>query len=250
MPGFRGRWRVLLLSTTLAAAVFSVCVVQPHWAFEVLARLFPGIVWRVETRQPLAALSFDDGPDPRYTPSVLDALARHGARATFFLIGERAAAHPELVARIRREGHEIANHYDTTRSTLRHHAKAFEAHLTRAESVLGLADARLKLFRPPGGVAWPSQLAIARQLGYRCVLGSAYPYDPRRPPAAYIRWLVARNLASGVIVILHDAGGDRSNTIAALPGILEAGRNKGLRFVTVGELLAAGPSGARAGRRG
>ena len=88
----------------------------------------------------------------------------------------------------------------------------------------------------------PAQIDAAQARGYVAVLGSAYPYDPKRPPAVFIRWLVSKNLAPGAIVILHDGGGDRSRTVAALPGILEAGRDKGLRFVTVGELRAAAPN--------
>ncbi|MBI1894513.1 MAG: polysaccharide deacetylase family protein, partial [Candidatus Rokubacteria bacterium] len=71
----------------------------------------PGLVWRVPTADPLVALSFDDGPHPTYTPQVLAILARHDAHATFFLIGERAAANPHLVARIRAGHHEVGNHY-------------------------------------------------------------------------------------------------------------------------------------------
>lgn len=183
------------------------------------------------------ALSFDDGPHPENTPKVLAALARHGARATFFLIGERAAARPDLVRRIRAEGHEVASHYYTGRSTLAADLDVFRERLLRTEEVLGLTGG-LKLFRPPSGVAWPRQLGEARRAGYTCVLGSAYPFDPLHPPARYIRWLISKNLAPGVIVILHDGIEDPSPTIEALDGILLAGRAQGLRFVTVGELLS------------
>jgi len=235
----------VLVLIALGATVGAVCVIQPLTAFRVLARLFPRIAWRVDTAQPLVALSFDDGPDPLYTPQVLEILARHRAHATFFLIGERAAADPELVERIKSDGHEVGNHYHTRGSTLLHSSSTFSEDLARTERILGLAEKRPKLFRPPGGLVWPSQLAIAQERGYTAVLGSAYPYDGQRPPTSYIRWLVSKNLAPGVIVILHDASGDRSQTVAALPGILEAGRRKGLRFVTVGELLAAGANSSR-----
>jgi peptidoglycan/xylan/chitin deacetylase (PgdA/CDA1 family) len=193
----------------------------------------------VETWAPLAALTFDDGPDPVYTPQVLDILARHEARATFFLIGENARRHPELVRRIREMGHEVGNHTDSNRSTALLSMPRFSGSLLKAEAALGLMDARPKLLRPGGGWIRPAQLDLAIQRGYTCVLGSAYAWDPKRPPTAYIRWAVAKNLAPGAIVVLHDAGGDRSNTVAALPGILEDGRAKGLRFVTVSDLMTA-----------
>jgi peptidoglycan/xylan/chitin deacetylase (PgdA/CDA1 family) len=214
-----------------------------------LARLFPRLLWRVNTSAPLVALTFDDGPAPDHTPQILAILARHDARATFFMIGDRAAAYPELVAEIRRAGHEVGNHYYTIRSTRRASDDEFLANLLRTEQILNLQAP--KLFRPPGGVARSSQLRLASANGYTTVLGSAYPFDPSHPPSGYIRWLVAKNLAPGVIVILHDGIADPSNSITALEGILVAGRQKGLRFVTVGELLkasaAAEPRGRRAG---
>jgi peptidoglycan/xylan/chitin deacetylase (PgdA/CDA1 family) len=214
-----------------------VLAVQPAGIVDLLARSSPRIVWRVETEAPLVALSFDDGPDPVHTPQVLDILARHQARATFFLIGANARRHPELVTRIRALGHEVGNHTDTNGRTVLMSMSRFRDSLLRAEAALALPEGEPKLFRPGGGWIRPDQLYLAREHGYTCVLGSAQAYDPRRPPVAYIRWAVAKNLRPGAIVVLHDAGGDRSNTVAALPGILDAGRSRGLRFVTVSELM-------------
>jgi peptidoglycan/xylan/chitin deacetylase (PgdA/CDA1 family) len=206
--------------------------------FSVLERLTPRLVYRIKTNRPLVALSFDDGPHPTYTPQVLEILEKHHAKATFFLIGERAIRHPDLVARIKAAGHEVGNHYFANGSTLGHSDAEFLAYLDRTETAIGLAEP-LKLFRPPGGVAWPRHLQLAQERGYTCVLGSAYAWDPTRPPAAYIRWAITKDLGSGAIVVLHDSGGNRSNTVEALPGILEAGRAKGLRFVTVSDLMSA-----------
>ena len=183
------------------------------------------------------ALSFDDGPSSAHTPRVLEILARHRARATFFLIGERAAQQPELVARLRASGHEIGNHSISIRSTLNVPEAAFVEALLRTERILGL-EGRGKLFRPPGGRIRPRQLQVAAEHGYRVVLGSAYPYDGGHPPAAYIRWVVTKNLAPGVIVILHDGIPDPTRMISVLDSILTDGERKGCRFVTVGELLA------------
>ena len=233
----RGRVRrmLLVLGGVLLAAT-AVVVAQPLWAFDALAWAMPRIVWRIETTEPLVALSFDDGPAPEHTPQVLEILSKHRAHATFFLIGDRAAAHLDLVGRLRSEGHEVGSHYFTTRSTVQASDDDFLANLTRTEEILGLRGP-IKLFRPPGGKIRRSQLQLAEDRGYRVVLGSAYPYDGYRPPSAYIRWLVTKNLAPGVIVILHDGIADPSRTVAALDSILTAGERKGLRFVTVGDLL-------------
>lgn len=209
---------------------------EPAAAFSVLEGLTPNIVWRVATDRPLVALSFDDGPSPTYTPLVLEVLRNHGATATFFLIGERAARHPDLVERIRTEGHEIGNHYYADRSCLRHSDEDFLAYLDRTERAAGVAGPN-KLFRPPGGIAWPRQLRLARAHGYTCVLGSAYPHDPAHPPVWYIKWLIAKNLAPGAIVILHDGISDPTRTIEALPAVLAEGRRRGFRFVSLGRLM-------------
>ncbi len=226
------------------AAVGAVVVVQPRWVFDVMVRIVPEVVWRVDTAEPLVALTLDDGPAPGHTSVVLDLLARHEAHATFFMIGERAEAHPDLVEAVRKRGHEVGNHAYTGRRTIGLSEEEFLATLLRTEQVLDL-QGPIKLYRPPSGLISPSQLALVQKNGYRCVLGSAYPYDPARPPAGYIRWLVEKNMAPGAIVILHDGIPDPSQTLAALEGILAAGQEKGLRFVTVSELLAAGASAPR-----
>jgi peptidoglycan/xylan/chitin deacetylase (PgdA/CDA1 family) len=223
----------------VAASALLLVAWQPTWVFAALERVFPSIVWRVETSAPMVALSLDDGPDPSYTPAVLDLLQHHRARATFFLIAQRAAAHPALVARIRAEGHEVGNHFVRDGTTLFLSEPEFRNGLLQAERALGLTREGPSLFRPPGGLLRPAHRRAAESLGYRVVLGSAYPYDPSRPPATYMRWLVAKNLRPGAIVILHDAGGDRSRTLAALPGILGDAAARGLRVVGVAELMRA-----------
>jgi peptidoglycan/xylan/chitin deacetylase (PgdA/CDA1 family) len=231
--------RGLVVVGALLVSAAVVVATQPLWAFDFLAWAMPHVLWRVETEEPVVALSFDDGPAPDHTPEVLAILARHNAHATFFLIGNRAAAHPELVGRVRSQGHEIANHYFTIQSTIRATDEEFVANLMRTEEVLGL-QGPFKLFRPPGGRIRAAHRRLAEERGYRVVLGSAYPYDGAKPPSAYIEWLVTKNLAPGVIIILHDGIADPSRMIAVLDAILTVGEQKGFRFVTVGRLLQPG----------
>lgn len=237
----RSSRKALFASAAAVAGGVLAVGTQPVAGFGVLERLTPNIIWRVKTDRPLVALSFDDGPDPTHTPEVLEILKQSGATATFFLIGERAAAHPELVRRIKAAGHEVGNHYFTRTSTLRHSDAEFLRYLDRTERAAEIA-APPKLFRPPGGVAWPRQLRLARERGYSCVIGSAYPYDGAHPPAWYIQWLIEKNLEPGAIVILHDGIADPSRSIAALPRILATGRERGLRFVSIGTLMGAATS--------
>ena len=232
--------RLRRLSALAVLGLLAVLATQPPFAVDVVSRVASAIVWQVETTKPVAAITFDDGPDPAFTPRVLDALARHDAKATFFLVGRRARQQPDLLARIRAEGHEVANHTETHGRTLLQPASRFERELLEGEKTLGLSAARPKLFRPPGIWLRPSQQALAARHGYLTVLGSAYAFDPYQPPTRYIEWVIARNLRPGVIVVLHDAGGDRAHTVAALPPILRAAKEKGLRLVTLSDLLAAG----------
>jgi peptidoglycan/xylan/chitin deacetylase (PgdA/CDA1 family) len=140
-----------------------------------------------------------------------------------------------VLARIKAAGHEVGNHYVTNGSTLGHSDDEFLAHLEQTERDIGITTGS-KLFRPPGGVAWPRQLRLARNRGYECVLGCAYPHDPMHPPVWYIRWLIEKNLVPGAIVILHDGISNPTRSIRALPDILAAGRERRLRFVAIGEL--------------
>jgi len=169
---------------------------------------------------------------------VLEIPRRHDARATFFLIGEPALRQPDLVAQIKAEGHEVGNHYFKNGAMLVHSDAAFLSYLEQTDAAIGMGAGR-KLFRPPGGVAWSKQLRLARERGYACVLGCAYPHDPIRPPVKYIEWLIKKNLRPGTIVILHDGISNATRGIRALPKILVEGRRRGLRFVTVSELIQA-----------
>jgi len=210
--------------------------INPFDILSVFERMTPNVIYRFRTTRPLVGLSFDDGPHPTFTPQVLDILQRHHAEATFFLIGDRALRHPEVVASIKAGRHEVGNHYFMDASVLGHSDAVFRDYLEQTEKAIDI-QTRPKLFRPPGGVAWPRQLRVARSRGYMCVLGSAYANDPIHPPVWYIRGWIEKNLLPGAIVILHDGISDPTRTIQALPHILAAGRQKGLRFISVGALM-------------
>jgi peptidoglycan-N-acetylglucosamine deacetylase len=229
----------LLIAIALVVAIWLLVFwIQPLALFSLYERLTPNVVYRVRVEAPIVALSFDDGPHPTFTPQVLDILQRYEAKATFFLIGERALLYPELVAQIKAAGHQVGNHYYKNAPTFGHSNVEFVRYLQQTEAAIGLTE-EPKLFRAPGGVAWPKQLSLARAQGYKYILGSAYPNDPMHPPVWYISWLVEKNLAPGTIVILHDGISDATRSVQALPHILHAGRQRGIRFVSVGELMVA-----------
>lgn len=236
---------LLTVGVLLVVALIAFWI-EPLAALHLLERLTPQIIYRIRTHDPLVALSFDDGPHPIFTPQVLEILKQHNATATFFLIGEQAARHAEVVAQIKAAGHEVANHYFSDGSILGHSRAKFARYLEQTERTIG-STTRPKLFRPPGGVARPGQLRVARVQGYKCVLGCAYPHDPIHPPVWYIEWLVAKNLVPGTIVILHDGISDPTRSIQALPQILREGSRKGLRFVAIGALIRRDPEDPNVG---
>jgi peptidoglycan/xylan/chitin deacetylase (PgdA/CDA1 family) len=125
----------------MAAALLGVGLVfwmEPLSVLSVIERLTPNIIYRVRTHRPVVALSFDDGPHPIFTPEVLEILHRHDAKATFFVIGERALRHPEVVSQIKAAGHEVGNHYFRNGPTLGHSDADFVDYLAQTEKAIGI----------------------------------------------------------------------------------------------------------------
>jgi len=196
-------------------------------------------------------LSFDDGPDPRWTPQILDVLKERHAPAVFFVIGEAANTAPDLLKREYNEGHEIGNHTFTHPKfdEISHTQIKWELNLTQRliESTLGVKSI---LFRPPYGIDHQpeyaeevAQLPYPQELGYIIVGQKIDPDDWRmtddklQRPAQEIADDVLRQADKGNVVLLHDGGGEREQTVAALPLIIDELRAKGYEFVSVSDLL-------------
>ncbi len=196
------------------------------------------------------ALTFDDGPSPDWTPKILDILKEKGVHATFFIIGENGAAHPRLVQRILAEGHDLGNHTFTHPNLGETPDSVAGVEINATQRLIeALTGRSTRLFRPPYfGDAEPTSaqeiapMEVAEKLGYLTVGLKIDPDDWQKPAADQI---VERVLAQatdpdpekrGQIVLLHDAGGDRSSTVEALPKVIDALRAKGLEFATVSDL--------------
>ena len=206
------------------------------------------------------ALTFDDGPDPTWTPAILDVLKRRGVKATFFVIGQNAVARPDLVRRAYREGHEIGNHSYTHPNMAHVSEDRVRLELTACQRAVESAIGRqINLFRPPFnadsepdsyGEIMP--VAVAGQLGYVTAGESIDPmdWDLQRPaPNGTTRPITPDDIVQSVLqqvergghaILLHDAGGDRSVTLAALDPLITALQARGYRFVTTGELEGRG----------
>jgi peptidoglycan/xylan/chitin deacetylase (PgdA/CDA1 family) len=229
----------IVLSVILVVVVFVVLVVyvQPRRLLRWISRSDPRILYYVDTREKVLALTIDDSPHALVTPAVLDILKKHGSHATFFMLGNQVAGNEALVTRVRAEGHEIGNHLMTRVPPIAFFPSQFERRLLRAERLLGLGSGR-KLFRP--GSAWHSR-AMFRSLdrhGYRCVLGSVYPHDTKVPFARIIEAYILRRVFPGCIVILHEGNLRRMRTARILDYVLPRLRARGYRIVTVSELMA------------
>jgi peptidoglycan/xylan/chitin deacetylase (PgdA/CDA1 family) len=234
------RWRGVAKVLGIAGLIAFGILLWPNLAISPVAAMSRNVVWHGPYDSGAVTLTFDDGPDPVYTPQVLKLLAENNIHATFFLVGERARKHPELVAAIRAGGHEIGNHTDSWARTWPMPLDEFEKDLQQAETSLNLVSQPRKFFRPAGGIARPSQVAAAKRKGYTVVIASAYGYDPHIHSASFIAWEIGRSLGPGSIVVLHDSGGNRQASVDALPGVIQAARSQRLKFVPLSELLAAG----------
>ena len=206
-----------------------------------VARRFPGCLYHVETSAPVVALTLDDGPDARGTPRLLALLAAHDARATFFLISERVRGNEPLVAALLRAGHEAGNHLTRDEPSIGLGPARFEAALVEADTVLRRAGARPRWVRPGGGLYTAVMVAVMRRHGYRCALGSVYPYDPAIPWPRYAAWFILRNVRPGAILVLHEGGGRGPRTERVLAAVLPELRRRGIRVVTLTELMRSEP---------
>ncbi|GGJ84832.1 bi-functional transferase/deacetylase [Pilimelia anulata] len=193
------------------------------------------------------SLTFDDGPDPTWTPPIADVLRRHGVRATFFVVGSMVAEDPALLRRLRADGHEIGIHTFThpDLGAMPRWGRRLQYSLTQL-SIAGATGVTSGLFRPPyssgNGAIDNTTWEVLRDggaAGYLSVLSSIDSRDWARPGVDRIVANATPPGGGSGIVLMHDAGGDRSQTVAALDRYLTAMTAAGYRFVTVEEALAA-----------
>lgn len=190
----------------------------------------------VEGKQGLA-LTFDDGPSPPVTAQLLDLLARENVKATFFLIGESASRHPELVRRMAAEGHLVGNHTQTHPNLLTLSKAAGHAELeTGGRSIASALGEPPRYFRPPFGFRYPWTFKSARSLGQEPVLWSLNPRDFHDPGVDVIVQRVLEGVKVGSIILLHDGPENREQTLEAVARLIPALRERGFEFVRLDEM--------------
>ncbi|TCB93414.1 polysaccharide deacetylase family protein [Micromonospora zingiberis] len=196
--------------------------------------------WFVRTDRKLVALTFDDGPGPRWTPMVLDILHQHHVPATFFMVGERARRHAALVQG-RLAGHEVGSHswahHDLARMSFE---QAYQDLARTHRELVAVTGQEPRLLRPPYGHLAGSTTAAAARLGYQVVLWSQQMREGEFPddPGGHARRIVA-DIQPGTILLAHDVGDhQRLVSLHGLPEIIDQLRAHGYEFVTVSQLLA------------
>lgn len=201
----------------------------------------PQPVYRVNTNgRKLVALTLDDGPDPRFTPQVLDILRNYHVPATFFVIGSHAQKCPELISRMINEGHEVENHTNSHADLDQCSKPQIGLEIQQNEDTIERITHRNQhFFRPPKGICNPNIMEIAAQKGYKTVLWTICIERSTLKTSQELAQRVIQAAAPGVIILGHDGNLDRTKTVDALPIIIESYQEAGYKFVTLDELMAA-----------
>ncbi|MFC4103067.1 polysaccharide deacetylase family protein [Paenibacillus xanthanilyticus] len=207
-----------------------------------LQRRYPGTFFVRGSRGSMkVALTFDDVPDPRYTPKVLDMLAKYRVRATFFVLGSKAKAYPAIVKRMRKEGHMIANHSYDHPVFPKISVYQFSQQVAQTDLLLrSLAGYSPRYIRPPYGAITPKQIEWAQANGYTVVNWDVDSEDWRSIGSARIMTNIKSTLQPGSIILQHAGGGPTQNlsgSVQALPQLIQYLRKKGYTIVSLPELL-------------
>ncbi|EGW36897.1 polysaccharide deacetylase family protein [Desulfosporosinus sp. OT] len=193
----------------------------------------PGTYYMAHTQEKVVALTFDDGPDPTDTPDVLDILKEKKVRATFFVLGQAAQSNPSLLKRLVNEGHEIGNHSFNHDYQQRH---LIEEMNQTDQEVFAVTGVHTYFYRPPGGFLSERQLDTIKRNGQVVALWSVDSKDWRNPGVKQIVANVTKNVFPGAIVLMHDGGYHRIQTVKALGPIIDSLQGSGYRLVTLSEL--------------
>lgn len=196
------------------------------------------ILWDIQTDQKVVALTFDDGPHPKYTQQILDLLEQYEARGTFFVVGQLAEKSPDVVRRMYEDGHEIANHTYTHPST-KSVSKIMEEINQTTDTIYSITGVSPNLFRPVEGIYTDEIVNEVVKNGYKIVMWSWHQdtEDWKDPGVNKIVTKVLNGLNNGDVILFHDGGGNREQTVKALEKILPELKKQGYKFITISEMI-------------
>ena len=222
-------------AATAAAAGYQSMAPTGQW----FGRTFTG----QDRRSKQLALTYDDGPNDPHTLHLLEVLARHNVRATFFLIGRYVRQRPDVARELVKAGHVVGNHTFTHPLLTLESTHELRAQLTDCEGALtDTVGEHSNLFRPPFGGRRPAVLRIARQMGLEPIMWNVTGYDWNAPSVEYIERKVTSRARGGNVILLHDGGHrafgtDRSHTVTATDRLISRYKSEGYEFVTIPEMM-------------
>mgnify|MGYP001191871754 CR=1 FL=1 len=196
------------------------------------------VLFRVDTRDKVVALTIDDGPHEELTPEILDVLAEYDVPATFFIIGSQVPGNEAVMRRIVREGHELGNHLMDDQRSITLEADEFARQLATAHAMIS-PFGPVRWFRPGSGFYNARMLEQIRPYHYRCVVGSIYPYDAQLHSVEFATGYILGNVQPGAIIVLHDGDCERQGTVEVLRRVIPALQKRGYRFATLTGLSRA-----------
>lgn len=199
------------------------------------AKTYP--ITKLSTKEKIVALTIDDGPDPRFTPILLDILERYQVPATFFVVGQSCEKYPEIVQCELTEGHEIENHTYTHLDLSKANIVEIEDEIIRNQDVIErLTNKKPQYLRPPKRLFTNNTVEAAQANDHEIILWTVCVENHAAPTALDMAERVIEKAAPGTIILAHDGRLDRSRTLEALPLIIEGYQKKGYRFVRIDEL--------------
>ena len=223
------------LTTAVVAAGYQTMAPTGQWYGHTFTGLSRG------TRK--LALTYDDGPNDPHTQRLLEVLAKHSVRATFFVIGRFARQRPDIVRELVRAGHAVGNHTFSHPNLIFTSAERTRKELAECQQALLEATGESpRLFRPPFGGRRPGTLQMVRAAGLQPVMWNVTGYDWSAPPADAIVGKVSHQIGGGDVILLHDGshagmGADRSQTVIATDRIIAKYKAEGYEFVTIPEMM-------------
>ena len=232
-----------MLGTLISAGVLATAGAAAYQAMAPSAQWYGATFVSGPRGSKRIALTYDDGPNDPHTYRLLEVLEKHGARATFFLIGRYVQQRPEIVREVVKAGHAVGNHTFThpnlaVTSVIQNRLQMEECH----RAILEATGEAPRLFRPPFGGRRPATLKIARSIGLEPIMWNVTSYDWQVPPAEKIVKTCVRQMRGGDVILMHDGshrafGADRVQTVLATEMLVERYQADGYEFVTVAEMM-------------
>ena len=231
---------IISLILTLSLISGSIFLFSPINSYAMTQAEDVEIYRKVENDYKKIALTFDDGPHPRYTPQILEILDQYNVKATFFIIGVNASYYPDTLERIIESGHEIGNHTYSHPHVSSINANTLREEIEHCEAVInGSSDYKTKLFRPPEGMIDGYVKDVLKDLDYKVVLWDIDTRDWAHTPPEEISENVVSHVSSGDIILMHDYISFGSPTPEALRLFIPKLLDKGYRFVVMSELIGS-----------